>query len=266
RRGRAARVAHPRRRLHISVQHDGAPRRHRARGLLGRGVAGRPPARRRARSRGPAPPGRPRVRARAAIRRVAAGAARRVTLPELLDDLEARLGPREALVSARRRLTYSGLADESVRIGRALAARGVGKGTRVGLLMPNWPEWIATAFGVWRCGGLLVPLNTLNRPRELGYCLRHADVTVLVAVRAFLRHDYVAALETIAPGVSTTPAPIHHVALPALREIVWFDPPAGDRAVDLAPLLASADRLDAAWPGVLSAEVSPADPATVFFT
>jgi len=189
-----------------------------------------------------------------------------VTLPELLDDLEARLGPREALVSARRRLTYSGLADESVRIGRALAARGVGKGTRVGLLMPNWPEWIATAFGVWRCGGLLVPLNTLNRPRELGYCLRHADVTVLVAVRAFLRHDYVAALETIAPGVSTTPAPIHHVALPALREIVWFDPPAGDRAVDLAPLLASADRLDAAWPGVLSAEVSPADPATVFFT
>src|SRR5438128_9729576 len=99
-------------------------------------------------------------------------------------------------------MTYAELAAESVTIGRALAARGVGKGTRVGLLMPNWPEWVAVAFGIWRCGGVVVPLSTLYRPRELGYALRHVDVTVLIAVREFLRHDYVTALDAIAPEVA----------------------------------------------------------------
>src|SRR5947208_16397452 len=89
-----------------------------------------------------------------------------VTLPAFLDGLAARFGEREALVSPRRRVTYAELAAESTAIARGLAARGVERGTRVGLLMPNWPEWIATAFGVWRAGGLLVPLSTLNRPRS----------------------------------------------------------------------------------------------------
>src|SRR5712691_5537855 len=159
-------------------------------------------------------------------------------------------------------MTYAELAAESVTIGRALAARGVGKGTRVGLLMPNWPEWMATAFGVWRCGALLVPLNTLCRPRELAHLLRHADVALLIAVRGFLRHDYVAALEEIAPGMPFS----RQVVLPALRDLVWVEPPAVGQSVDGTPLQAGAERLPAAWPDLLTDRVVPADPATVFFT
>ena len=68
-------------------------------------------------------------------------------------------------------------------------------------LAPNWPEWLALAFAVWERGGVLVPLSTLHRPRELAYALDHADVEVLVAARAFLRHDYPATLATAAAGV-----------------------------------------------------------------
>jgi fatty-acyl-CoA synthase len=194
---------------------------------------------------------------------VAAGAARGVseTLPALLDESTARFGAREALVAARTRMTYAELAAASRAAGRALAARGVGKGTRVGILMPNWPEWIALAFGVWRCGGVVVPLNTLSRPRELGYALRHADVTLLLAVRRFLRHDYVAALAEVAPEAGTRR---FGEALPALRDVVWLEPPAPGARVDLAPL--GAPDLDGAWPDALTAELSPADPATIFFT
>src|SRR5262245_10473791 len=193
------------------------------------------------------------------------GVRRGATLAGFLDDLAARFGSREALVSARRRMTYAELAADSAAIARGLAARGVGKGSRVGLLMPNWPEWIATAFGVWRCGGVLVALNTLSRPRELAYALRHADVSLLIAVRRFLRHDYAAALDEVAPapagdGVRWTPA------LPALRQVVWLDAPPDGRAVDCVPLVEPGRALPDAWPGVLSAEVSPANPATVFFT
>src|SRR5690349_14292396 len=163
-------------------------------------------------------------------------------------------------------MTYAELAAESVAVARGLAARGVGKGTRVGLLLPNWPEWIATAFGVWRCGGILVALNTLARPRELAYALRHADVSVLVAVRRFLRHDYVAALAEVAPETTAPRPPLRVPALPALRDVVWLEPPADGRPVDCAPLVAPGAALSAAWPATLTAEVVPADPATVFFT
>jgi fatty-acyl-CoA synthase len=188
------------------------------------------------------------------------------TLPALLETLAARFGEREALVSAHGRLRYAELARAAGAIGRALAARGVGKGTRVGVLMPNWPEWLAAAFGVWSCGGVLVALNTLYRPRELAHALTHADVSLLVAVRGFLRHDYVAAIEEIAPGASTAAAPVRDPRLPALREIVWLDPPAADRPVELGPLVAGAERAPAEWPALLSARVAPVDPATVYFT
>jgi len=178
------------------------------------------------------------------------------TLPALLDDVAARFAAREALVSAAARMTHAGLAAASRTIGRALAARGVGKGTRVGLLMPNRPDWIATALGVWRCGGVLVPLSTLARPPELAHCLRHADVNVLVAVPNFLRHDYRAVLETIAPGAATAESALFHPAVPALREVVWV----GEGRLKVPSALGEA------WPDVLSAEISPADPATIFFT
>jgi acyl-CoA synthetase (AMP-forming)/AMP-acid ligase II len=183
------------------------------------------------------------------------------TLPALLDELAARFGPREALVAARRRMTFTELAEASAALGRGLAARGVGKGTRVGVLLPNSPEWIAIAFGVWRCGGHLVPLSTLNRAREMAYCLRHADVGVLVAARSFLRHDYVAMLDEIAPGAAQAVAPLRRAELPALREVVWIDT-AGE--VDLGPLTAS--DADPAWAEALARQVSPSDHATLFFT
>src|SRR5262245_14601082 len=163
------------------------------------------------------------------------GATALQTLPALLDAVAARHPSNDAFISVRRRLTYAELRDESVAIGRGLAARGVGRGTRVGLLMPNRAEWLATAFGVWRCGGVLVPLSTLARPREIRHCLKSADVALLVAVRRFLRHDYEAALEESAPGAGRALAPVFDAALPALRQVVWL----GDEPVEAVRTLAA---------------------------
>src|SRR5262245_51310570 len=191
------------------------------------------------------------------------GATALQTLPALLDAVAARHPSNDAFIGARRRLSYAELRDDSIAIGRGLAALGVGRGTRVGLLMPNRAEWLASAFGVWRCGGVLVPLSTLARPRESGHCLESASVAVLLAVRRFLRHDYEAALEGLAPDAARGPAPVFDAALPALRQVVWL----GDDPAEVVRTLAApgAARGDA-WPGVLTARVAPADPATVTFT
>jgi acyl-CoA synthetase (AMP-forming)/AMP-acid ligase II len=185
------------------------------------------------------------------------------TLPELFDAAAAGHADDEAFIGVRHRETYAQLRDDSIAIARGLAARGVGRGTRVGLLMPNRAEWIATAFGVWRCGGVVVPVSTLAPPRELGHYLRSADVTVLVAVRGFLRHDYVAAVEQLAPGAGRAAGPVFHPALPALRQVVWVD---DEPAATVRTLAAPGLALGPEWPGALTERVSPADPATVMFT
>ena len=146
------------------------------------------------------------------------------SLPALLDSLAARHGGREALISARGRLSFADLAALADRVAGALAARGVRRGTHVALLLPNWPEWLAIAFGVWRCGGVLVPLNTLYRPREIGHALAHAEVALLIAARGFLRHDYAASLAEL--GIVPDRGDVRAAGFPALRDVVLLDPAA----------------------------------------
>ncbi len=178
------------------------------------------------------------------------------TLPALLDALVARHDERAALIAARARLSFRDLGALAVAFGAALAGRGVRRGTRVGLLLPNWPEWVPLAFAVWRCGGVLVPLSTLAKPRELAEALPLADVEVLITARAFLRHDYAAMLEAIAPGASTLPPPLAVAALPALRHVVFVEPPATGVLRTLA----------ATGPASVSTPAEPDDDATILFT
>lgn len=185
------------------------------------------------------------------------------TLPALLDAVATPHAGRDAFVSPGHRTTYAELRDGSIAIARGLAARGVGRGTRVGLLMPNRAEWLAVAFGVWRCGGVLVPLSTLARPRELGHFLASADISLLLSVRRFLRHDYESILDDVAPGAGRSPRPLFHPAVPALRDVIWLE---DEPTAAIATLAAPGADLGPEWPDALSSRIAPADPATVTFT
>jgi acyl-CoA synthetase (AMP-forming)/AMP-acid ligase II len=167
------------------------------------------------------------------------------TLPDLLGSAIERFGERDALISARGRWTYAALGRRVDEVAAGLARRGVGHGTHLGLLAPNWPEWIVLAFAVWRRGGVLVPLSTLFTPRELAHALTLADVELLIAARSFLKHDYPATLE--AAG-----------SIPTLREVVWLDTPADGAPVDLSPVAGGA--------GAAPVAVGPDDDATIVFT
>lgn len=166
------------------------------------------------------------------------------TLPDLLARSVARFGELEALISARGRWTYAALAARVESVAAGLAARGVERGTHVGLLAPNWPEWLVLAFAVWRRGGVLVPVSTLYRPRELHHALALADVEVLLSARGFLRHDYATTLAEAG-------------AVPTLRDVCWIDQPAGAHPVDLGALAADGGAADAARAD---------DDATIVFT
>jgi len=173
------------------------------------------------------------------------------------------------------RLTYGEADAASARMARGLLASGVAKGTRVGLLLPNSPDWIVAWLAATRIGALLVPLNTFYQARELGWALRHADVSLLLTAGTFLRNDYLERLERFAPELASADGPPLHVAsLPFLREVRVF---AGHGDADgrrwtsgsTADLGELADRtasIDEAFLREVESEVTPADPMVVVYS
>jgi acyl-CoA synthetase (AMP-forming)/AMP-acid ligase II len=129
------------------------------------------------------------------------------TIPGLVRRAAEQFGGREALVDEHARLTFSQLAEQAERAGRALAAGGVTKGDRVAIWAPNCREWVIAALGIFAAGGVLVPLNTRFKGGEARYVLERADAQLLFTVTDFLDTNYVALLEA-------------EPAVPSLRETI----------------------------------------------
>src|SRR3954470_12793131 len=124
------------------------------------------------------------------------------TFPELLHRAAAEFGDRTYLVADGERLTYAEVEARSAAVARGLLADFVGKGSHVGVLMPNSTDFAVVALAILRIGAVLVPINTFLQTRELGWTIRHADLTELVAAPGFLHNDYVERLETALPGLA----------------------------------------------------------------
>jgi long-chain acyl-CoA synthetase len=76
-------------------------------------------------------------------------------------------------------LTYEELEERSAQVAGLLAARGVEPGDRVGLLLPNVPQFPMLYYGVLRAGAVVVPMNPLLKAREIQYYLEDSGATLL---------------------------------------------------------------------------------------
>ena len=89
---------------------------------------------------------------------------------------------------------------------RSLAGLGVVRGDRVGLLMPNCPDFVFAFFGIQLLGAVAVPLNTRFRARELSYVIEHAGlVALLTSDIADEAVDFVERLGEALPGLAGQP-------------------------------------------------------------
>ena len=128
------------------------------------------------------------------------------TIPQNLARTVAAHGARDALVSVEQglRYTYSELAAEVDRVARGLMGIGVAKGDRVGIWSPNYAEWVLVQYATARIGAILVTINPAYRSSELEYVLNQSQISVLVAVEAFLTSDYRSMIEQVWDRVPTT--------------------------------------------------------------
>jgi fatty-acyl-CoA synthase len=115
------------------------------------------------------------------------------TIGQNLRRTTERVPDREALVvrSQGHRATYRELWDATSRVARALLARGIQRGDRVGIWSPNRFEWVVLQFATARVGAVLVNINPAYKTSELEYVLNQSGARLLFLARAFRTNDYV---------------------------------------------------------------------------
>jgi len=107
-----------------------------------------------------------------------------LTLPGLIQELALAHGERPALLGEDATLSYVDLANQANRYASWAAARGIGAGDVVCLLMPNCPEYLAIWLGITQAGGVVALLNIHLRGNALAHCIKSAGAErIIVAGR-----------------------------------------------------------------------------------
>jgi long-chain acyl-CoA synthetase len=82
-------------------------------------------------------------------------------------------------------LSYAGLDAAAAQVAGLLRAKGVEPGDRVGIMLPNVPQFAACYYGALRAGAAIVPMNVLLKEREVAYHLGDSGAKVLFAWHQF---------------------------------------------------------------------------------
>src|SRR6266566_5038674 len=119
-------------------------------------------------------------------------------------------------------VSYSALREASNRLANALAARGIAKGDRVAILLPQGPAVAVSHIAIYKLGAIALPLAMLFGLEAISYRLKDSGARTLI---------------TNAQGLAKLPA-IRDIA-PAL-EFVWSVDGPADGAEDFNAMLARA--------------------------
>jgi long-chain acyl-CoA synthetase len=79
-------------------------------------------------------------------------------------------------------LTFGDVKDQADRLATALARRGIAKGDRVGIMLPNCPPYVIGVFAVLRLGAIVVNVNPSFTPPEIEFIVRDSGLKALLTL------------------------------------------------------------------------------------
>jgi len=131
-----------------------------------------------------------------------------VPLHHLLDDAVRDFPEREAIIFQSRKITYRQLGEEVANTASGLAQRGLKKGERMAIMLPNCPQYVVAYYAILKIGGIVVNVSPMYVERELEFQLKDAEVQIILAMR-----DFYPRLEAVRKKV-----PLKTIILMDLRE------------------------------------------------
>jgi long-chain acyl-CoA synthetase len=91
-----------------------------------------------------------------------------------------RHGGRTALALGDSEVSYVELEAASAKVAGMLLARGLQPGDRVGVMLPNVPQFAMAYYGVLRMGGIVVPMNPLLKSREVEHYVSDSGAALVL--------------------------------------------------------------------------------------
>ncbi len=107
------------------------------------------------------------------------------SLAALLDDSFSSFRDRTACIFMGKALSFGEIDTASRALGAYLQSRGLARGARVALMMPNVPQYPVAIAAVLRAGFTVVNVNPLYKPRELEVQLADSGAEAIVVLENF---------------------------------------------------------------------------------
>jgi long-chain acyl-CoA synthetase len=132
------------------------------------------------------------------------------SLVELFEKSIRSFGDRPAFTCMGKTITFAELDVLARNFGAWLQAKGLPKGARVAIMMPNCLQYPIAMFGTLRAGCVVVNVNPLYTPRELEHQLKDAGAEVIVILE-----NFASVLEQVRART-----PVKHVVVTSLGELL----------------------------------------------
>ncbi len=149
-----------------------------------------------------------------------------MNLAQILTESAERYPDQVAVKLDEFELSYGLLEQAAMRVAGMLRERGVAPGDRVALMLPNVPHFVVVYYGILRAGAIAVPLNVLNKRREVEYYLRDSGAKLIFVWRDFSAEAEPAAREVGCEYISVAPGEFEQTlfGIEPVNEIVECDP------------------------------------------
>ncbi len=128
-----------------------------------------------------------------------------LNLASILTESAERHPDSPAIRLGESELAYGALDDASARLATVLSERGMKRGDRVGVMLPNVPQFPIAYYGVLRAGGVVVPMNVLLKRREIAFYLEDSGAELLLAWHGFVEEARDAAADAGAELIEVEP-------------------------------------------------------------
>lgn len=134
------------------------------------------------------------------------------SLVGLLEDAFRRHASRDAALCMGSRIRFRDIDDLSTALGAWLQGKGLTKGARVAIMMPNLPQYLVSISAILRAGYVVVNVNPLYTARELQHQLVDSGAEAIIVLE-----NFAATLEEVIEHTG-----VRHVVLASMGDLLGF--------------------------------------------
>jgi len=104
-----------------------------------------------------------------------------INIYEFLDNSAKEFGSRTAIWFLQHKISYKKFKDIADRLATALVDLGVKKGDVVAIMLPNFPQFAFSFYGIQKAGGIVTACSVIHTEHELAYQLNDTGAEIIIA-------------------------------------------------------------------------------------